>query len=311
MAEHDQRFKTLLREFFPEFLQLFFPDLAARLDLSRPEWLDKELFPDPPHGEALVLDLVARVRRLPPPDASDQPAGDAVALVHVEVESREAVATFRRRMFQYYEILRRQNDVPVLPVAVYLRVGLNGIGIDVYTEEYEGLEILRFQYLYVGLPALDAERYVLGDNLLGVALSSLMRAPEARRAWLTAHAEHRILVQSEENPLRKHWLHECLNAYRVLDEEQQREYDQLKQTKPYQEIEPMAATIAEQLLARGREEGREEERRNVLRLQLEHRFGKLTGEVLQRLETLSPERVREVLLAFADAPSLKALGLED
>ena len=32
--DHDQRFKTLIREFFADFLSLFFAACAARLDLS-------------------------------------------------------------------------------------------------------------------------------------------------------------------------------------------------------------------------------------------------------------------------------------
>jgi hypothetical protein len=35
MAEHDQRFKQLLQEFFADLLLLFFPRWAARLDFSR------------------------------------------------------------------------------------------------------------------------------------------------------------------------------------------------------------------------------------------------------------------------------------
>jgi hypothetical protein len=62
MSEHDQRFKQLLQEFFPEFLNLFFPQQAARLDFSRVEWLDKELFPDAGQSDVYVLDLVARLR---------------------------------------------------------------------------------------------------------------------------------------------------------------------------------------------------------------------------------------------------------
>ncbi|NUQ61342.1 MAG: hypothetical protein HUU20_02570 [Pirellulales bacterium] len=38
--DNDQRFKTLIRQFFVDFLLLFFADWAARLDLSRIEWLD-------------------------------------------------------------------------------------------------------------------------------------------------------------------------------------------------------------------------------------------------------------------------------
>jgi hypothetical protein len=34
MADHDQRFKSLLLEFFPDFLRLFFADWAGRFDFS-------------------------------------------------------------------------------------------------------------------------------------------------------------------------------------------------------------------------------------------------------------------------------------
>ncbi len=48
MADHDQRFKNLLQEFFAEFVQLFFPDWAGRFDFAGLEWLNAEVFPDPP-----------------------------------------------------------------------------------------------------------------------------------------------------------------------------------------------------------------------------------------------------------------------
>src|SRR5437763_5038925 len=163
MADHDQRFKRLLREFLREFLLLFLPGYAAGLDLAAVEWLDKELFAAALQGEVQVLDLVARLRR------AGAVGTDLLTLVHIEVESREAVATFRPRMYHYYEHLRRTYGCPVLPIAVYLRVGLRGVGVETYEEDYDDLEVLRFRYLYVGLPALDAEQYVAGDNWLGVA----------------------------------------------------------------------------------------------------------------------------------------------
>jgi hypothetical protein len=39
--EHEPRFKRLLQEFFAEFLMLFFPRQAARLNFRHIEWLDK------------------------------------------------------------------------------------------------------------------------------------------------------------------------------------------------------------------------------------------------------------------------------
>ena len=86
---------------------------------------------------------------------------ELVALVHVEVESRESVQPLRPRMFEYYVQLRRDSGPPVLPIGLFLRVGLDGIGWDTYEERFWEHRLLRFEYAYVGLPAprLPAERW--------------------------------------------------------------------------------------------------------------------------------------------------------
>lgn len=84
---HDQLLKQLLREFFAEFLDLFFPDVAQSLDFSRVDFLDKEAFTDLPEGSRREMDLVARTRRL-----DGQPE---VILIHLELQAR------RTRDFPY------------------------------------------------------------------------------------------------------------------------------------------------------------------------------------------------------------------
>jgi hypothetical protein len=59
---HDQLFKDLLRAFFREFMELFFPDAAARLDFSTVVFLDKEVFTDLPTGRQRLLHLVAQAQ---------------------------------------------------------------------------------------------------------------------------------------------------------------------------------------------------------------------------------------------------------
>ena len=39
-ADHDQRLKVLLKEFFEQFFQCFFPAWAARFDFADVTWLD-------------------------------------------------------------------------------------------------------------------------------------------------------------------------------------------------------------------------------------------------------------------------------
>ncbi len=298
MAEHDQRFKTLLREFFPDFLRLFFPEHAAVFDLDRVEWLEQEKLVAPPHGEVLLLDLLASL----PLRTSE---GETLALIHTEVESREGVAAMPRRMFDYFTFLRRDFDRPILPIAVYLRVGREGIGVETYSEEIAGLSVLRFQYLYVGLPKLEAEAYVKGDNWLGVALAALMRPPSAGKVWLRLEALRRILLECPENEYRRFLLQECVEAYTPLGDEEEQQLERMLHSDPYKELEPMILTTFDKGVAMGREETL----RETARLLLERRFGPLNAAVIQRLETWPAEHLQELLLAILDAPSLEALGL--
>src|SRR5438067_6353116 len=176
-------------------------------------------------------------------------------------------------MFDYYVQLRRDTGLPVLPIGLFLRVGLEGIGWDAYEEHFWEHTVLRFEYTYVGLPALDGEQYALGENLLGAALSSLMRVPGERRAELYAEALKRI-ARSGENDYRRFLLAECVEAYAELDEAQRQRLQALLSTEQYQEVGPVMITTYERGIIQGMRE-------TALR-QLETKFGSLSVEIRQR-----------------------------
>jgi hypothetical protein len=304
--DHDQRLKVLLKEFFEAFFLGFFPAWADRFEFTGIDWLDKELFLAPPHGEKRQLDLVARLRLRP--DAPPPRAGvtDLVALVQVEVESRAGTAAFRPRMFDYYVQLRRDTGLPVLPIALFLRVGLDGIGWDAYEEHFWEQRVVRFEYAYVGLPALDGEQYATGENLPGVALSALMRVPAERRAELYAEGLKRI-AGSAENDFRRFLLAECLEAYADLDEAQKGRLQALLHAEAYREVEPLIKTTYERGIEHGIEQG---ERRSALR-QMEAKFGPLTPEVRQKVEALPPEALAQLQIDILKAQALEELHLDE
>jgi hypothetical protein len=215
--------------------------------------------------------------------------------------------------------------LPVLPIALYLRVGLDGIGWDEYEETYWGHRLLGFTYAYVGLPGLDGEQYVAGEPLLGAALTALMRVPPARRAAVHAEALRR-LAEARENEYRRYLLLECLEAYAALDQAQAQELEALLRTERYQGAQAMAvttfergvqaglqqaATTFEKGVQTGLQQGLQQGRRTTLQKQLEARFGPLSPGAQQRLESLSPDRLDALTLELLKAQSLQELGLED
>src|SRR5205807_3196657 len=166
---------------------------------------------------------------------------------------------------------------------------MGGVGIDAYEEHFGNLRTLHFQYLYVGLSGLDGQPYLTGANILGVALSTLMRLPAARRAELTAQALDRV-AKSEENDWRKFLLGECVQAYAPLSKKQRDQFDRLLKTDRYSGARAMNKTWYEQ----GEEKGIIKGQRLLLQEQLESQFGPLSDEVKERLQTLPPARIRKL-----------------
>lgn len=307
MFDHDQRFKLLLQEFFGDFLHLFFPGIAKRLNLTQVTWLDKEVFAHPPQGERGYLDLIAQVATHE--EIPGQRAGEGsswLALIHVEIEYADSAFAMRSRMFQYYEQLRRRHGKPVLPIVLYLRVGLDGIGKDLYEEYLWEQRVLTFEYLYVGLPALDAESYLQGENWLGVALSALMRAPPERKAALAAEGLQR-LVKYSDGSWRQFLLGDCLVSYSSLQESQKSDLTKQLAKEEFREAHALTRTWYDEGLERGLKEGYQ----TLLAAQLELRFGPLSESARNRLATWPLERLKALGIQVLKASSLTELGLQE
>lgn len=308
MEDHDQRLKVLLREFFREFFETFFKEWAARFDFDGLEFLDKELFLEPPTGERRQLDLVAKLRtREPVPGMPGADSRKLIALIHIEVESARSVADFRRRMYEYYEHLRRHHQMPVLPVVLFLNAGLEGLRSDTYEERFWELPTLRFEYLCVGLPAMTGTEFLDGRSALGAALAALMKLPAESKALLRAKAADIVLKLTDPDPerqtRRRVMLFEFIEAYWKLDDDQLREYEELTRTEEFKGVRQMAATTFEKGIDVGE--------RKILRSLLEKRFGPLTPAARGKLESWPADRLEELGERLLTARSLKELGFED
>src|SRR6266511_2402135 len=127
MVDHDQRFKLLFRHFLPLYVELFYAHWLTVLDLASVQWLEQEVFPDPPQGEKLIADVVARVPTLQPLPALRDAEGEASSvIIHIEVEWKDHLTGLHPRVFDYHNHFRTRYHVPVLSIGLYLRVALEG-----------------------------------------------------------------------------------------------------------------------------------------------------------------------------------------
>jgi len=308
VTDHDQLFKSLFQEFFGDLLRIVAPELAARLRVDQPEFLESELFTSFPEGRRRHLDVVARVESV-----EGEPE---VVLVHVEVE-RQARKTMGLRLLDYAMQLWLKHHQPVLPIVVYLRGGK----ADVTREEVRlglfGQSFFIFSYLAFGLSRSQAGAYLARPEPLAWGLAGLMR-----RGKLSA-ARHRLsclepMTTAELTDKQRFLLVNLVETYIQLDEAAQEEYEALLADQGHEEVVAMEMTWAgkiahearETALQEGREEGREEGKRDLLLEQLEHRFGRLPKATVNRVNALtSSEELSRLAARVLDAPSLEDLGL--
>jgi hypothetical protein len=314
-VDHDQFFKRLMHLFLREFVELFFADWVGRFDFGRVEWLEQEVFPDPPRGEKRVVDVLAKLPTVPgdPPRANEP--RDSIVLIHIEMESADRATGFAERMYVYYRDVTAKYGLDILPVGIFLSVGLDGRGTDTFERWVWERRVLRFEYDYVGLPGLPAEPYLRGNNMLGVAWSCVMHMARDQRPEAAAEAMA-IIEASSLTPEQKMALMDFILSYAPRDEVQQRDLMELLKDPKRERIMQLRKTWkeegVEEGLERGRQEARQEGNRNLLERLVAVKFPQLSRATIRlRVANLSAEQVDEMAMRLLTAQTPQELGLAE
>jgi hypothetical protein len=294
MPPHDRLFKTILRACFADLLRLTAPAVAARAELPRIAFLDKELLADSGRREA---DLLARVplRR-----------GGSL-LIHVEVEAR-AGRRMPRRLRAYASRIQALYDDQVLSIVLYIRGGEPGICRQALDGEVDIPEVTAFRYIAFGLAGCRADDYLARPEPLAWALAALMDPGSRSHAELRMACLRRI-GEAKLTRERRELLADFVDAYLPLTSEEQREYKILGAGKQ-QEEKTVWMTWSERLRAEGAREGERRALQGVLVRLLEKRFGPVPQKAIKKVETLkSVPRLNDLVERVFTASSLEDLGL--
>ncbi len=303
---HDQLFKEILRGFFREFLELFFPDVAGRLDFDSLGFPNREVFTAFPEGQRREPDVVAELRT-----RSGEPE---IVVVHVEVQA-DVRGDLGRRMLEYYSLLKAQFDAPVFPILLLLQGGQEGADTAEYRHEVFEREVLRFRYARIALARLSAREYVEASPL-GAALAALMgRGETSEELELRARMLKRVLTSGlEQNRL--YILVNTIETYFELSAPERESFRRLVERKEFQGMQDTKLTWGDKLIQEGMEKGREEGlaqgKRDTLKRQLTVRFGSLPSEVAARIDALrTSEELDRYLDRVLTARSLEDVGFEN
>jgi predicted transposase/invertase (TIGR01784 family) len=168
--DHDGLHKALLTHFFQQFLEGFFPEVAAKLDFSDfgPEnILTQELFPELP-APTHRLDFVAKVR----PKGS---LNDAYLIVFIEAQGKRH-PEFLARVFRYFALLHIRFGTVVIPIVIYGDKSRKPLAErwTHYEIGFAGHQFLQFRFLAVHPSSLPVREYLNSHNPAQLALAARM-----------------------------------------------------------------------------------------------------------------------------------------
>ena len=205
--DHDRLFKELLTTFFAEFLELFFPKLAASLERDSLEFMPQEIFPNLLQGKVHIADLIAKARFK---------GKDAYFVIHVEHQST-APSAFGGRFFRYYSAIFATKGLPVYPIVVYSHDAPKKAQPNVYRMAFADGEVLRFTYRVVQLNRLSWRRFLNSHNPVASALMAKMKVAERDRVRVKVECL-RLMVTLQLDRARMRLIASFVDTYLNLDE---------------------------------------------------------------------------------------------
>ena len=292
--EYDQLFKDLLEAFFKQFIELFFPEVAVRLDWREIEFLREEKFTDIPAGLSRFVDLVAKV--------ATKEGEPELILVHVDVEHPWR-STFPFRMFEYYVLLRLRHRLPVFPIAILPERKVKGFEPETYSEGLFGYEFLNFNYFHIGLKGLLVDDYWDDDNPISWGFASLMDSGQQERLLLLIECYRRVRDGSLNEAEKALLINFIITCFQLTPDEEA-DFQRLLEQEEYQEVKEMRETYFDKLERQGVVKGMQ----NILSQLLQTKFGSLSQAVVGRIQAIESENeLTELAKKVVMASSLSEL----
>jgi hypothetical protein len=258
---HDPFLKLLYRAGARDAVALFFPDLAARIDWDRIEWIDKEVPIRGVRTRSVTADLVGRTR--------DVEGRYLTVLIHPELQM-EPDAAMDWRVLQYNAGLLLQEGHPrtrVLTLVFYHCAGAGGIQKRRASMEFYGDEVHGVTYWSVGLGELDGETYAQSANPMAWALASWMRQPRQARAALRLGLQEKILRLVSDEWYRGLLL-DTVRSYFSLNRREQAEEERLLESPGRGEINEMLQTELGRMRHRERLETKRQDLLRIIRARI-------------------------------------------
>jgi hypothetical protein len=279
-----------------EFLELFVPQVANKINRDTVRFLTQEYFADLTTGEKKIIDLLAEVQ------LEGQETG---FLIHVENQA-SSISDFCRRIFFYFALLHKNYLKPIYPIVVFSFDTPYREEPHQYQIELEGLKVVEFNFLPIQLNRLNWRDYLNQQNPVAAALMAKMRIDAKDRSRVKVECL-RLLATLKLDPARTQLISGFVDTYLRLNQSEEQIFQIELSTLEEREQEDVMQIVTswmEQGIERGIERG---ERLLILR-QLNRRVGALDSVTENQVVNLSLAQLDllgEALLDFSGMADLQ------
>jgi Domain of unknown function (DUF4351) len=231
-------------------------------------------------------------------------------IIHIEHQGKFGKG-FDKRVFNYFALLHRDYDLPIYPIVIFSHRSPKLAGDRSYSVAFPDWEVLRFNYRAIRLNHLAWQDFVGKANPVASAFMAKMKIRKADRLLVKFECL-RGLTELNLNPAQLHLLLGFVDTYLDLDAgENTRLLEQLGRIegKGKEDAMQIVTSWERQGIAKGRQEGRQEQASSLVLRQLKRKLGKISKPIEQTIATLPIDRLNdlgEALLDFNSEADLRA-----
>ena len=288
----DQLTKRLVKLFFKDFLDFFYPELVKIINFNSIDFIDKELYSDQIEGEETISDILAKVQLT---DGKEE-----MVLIHLEIQSTKDT-DIPKRMYRYFSNIWMEYELPVFAFALFIDEAKWRKPIsNVFKVEFMGTK-LTYEYELKKTKNYYYRDYMDHENPITAALMTRMDFGKDSRALAKAEALKKV-EKYNLTELQKETIINFIDKLLYLKPKEKKEFKKIIKQEQYKEVHIMMTSWQEEALEKGLkkglEKGKEEERLQIARKALEKGLeikiiAEITGLTLEIIKNLKEEFLKK------------------
>lgn len=305
MVDRDRLFRDLLKNFFLEFVDLFFPKIAVAIDPKSIRFLEDEESPKPqeqgdnppaPAQQGASSNVLVQVRLR---------GQESCFWVHLENSSKTNIK-LERRIFHTFARLDEKYNLPIYPIILQFSDTSQRLETNGYRVEFVDRRVLDFSFVAIQLHRLNWRDFLQRRNPVAAALMPTMNVQTFDRPVVKAECL-RLLTNLRLDAKKVKVISQFIEAFLHLNAAE----EQVLQT----EMERMGLLERERITnlltsttQANQQQGAEREALSLVFRLLKRRVGDLNPDLeaqVRRLPVNQVEDLGEALLDFNNEEDLK------